>query len=317
MGYEVLKFGTLFMSGCALDIPKNPVFGGDVPSYEAGAILEIGDTVKGKAITWVRSGNMDLYIADRNLLGRISWDDIERQGFVWGKPLEIDGALYCCRLLRMGSSEAGTVRSEWNTALYYAGDTSDDLWHWVGLPSWGQDTTVFGGYRAIQGGESADAWSWQDPGVNSGLVGFRPVLERIREAKGKEVVLDGQTFFVQQAKKAVNNGKDSHCFYPVLLPIAYTSTKRPGVDHSVFAKVDVRSTFRMYTLLQNGVPVLQETKSALEYQPGAELTITDKFFGSEYLITWDIQNGCAHARWGVLKGIPTNTLKELGYTSGS
>lgn len=311
MGYEVLEFGTLSMNGCALDIPKSPGFGGDVPSYEAGAVLEIRDTVKGKAIKWVRSGNLNLYIADRNLLSRISWDDIERQGFVWGKPLEIDGALYCCRLLRMGSSQAGAVRSEWNTALYYAGDASDDLWHWAGLPSWGQDTTAFGGCRAIQGGESADAWSWHDPNVNSEMVGFRPVLERIREAKGKEVLLDGQTFFVQQAKKG------SHCFYPVLLPIAYTSTKRPGIDYSVFAKVDIRSTFRMYTLLQNGVPVLQETKSVFEYQPGAELTITDKFFGSEYLITWYIQNGCAHARWGVLNGIPPTTMKELGYTSGS
>ena len=172
-----------------------------------------GDTPSADAnkLQWVKikDGDKTLLICDRVILVSVSWDDLNGQGYVTGKTITIDGAKYKCRLLTGGSNRrnndwyaGGTptnnewdrfitreevitglpapVSSDLDTNLNTTDHNSahNQLWHWVGVYSWCQETWAENAScRAGRGYGSARRWSYLSAAGQFASVGFRPVLE--------------------------------------------------------------------------------------------------------------------------------------------
>ena len=172
-----------------------------------------GDTPSADAnkLQWVKikDGDKTLLICDRVILVSVSWDDLNGQGYVTGKTITIDGTKYKCRLLTGGSNRrnndwyaGGTptnnewdrfitreevitglpapVSSDLDTNLNTTDHNSahNQLWHWVGVYSWCQETWAENAsYRAFRGCRSARFWNYIGAPIQRAYVGFRPVLE--------------------------------------------------------------------------------------------------------------------------------------------
>lgn len=172
-----------------------------------------GDTPSADAnkLQWVKikDGDKTLLICDRVILVSVSWDDLNGQGYVTGKTITIDGTKYKCRLLTGGSNRrnndwyaGGTpTNNEWDRFITREevitglpapvssdldtnlnttdhSSTHNQLWHWVGVYSWCQETWAENAsYRATRGYTSARHWDHSSSGRRSVSVGFRPVLE--------------------------------------------------------------------------------------------------------------------------------------------
>ena len=172
-----------------------------------------GDTPSADAnkLQWVKikDGDKTLLICDRVILVSVSWDDLNGQGYVTGKTITIDGTKYKCRLLTGGSNRrnndwyaGGTpTNNEWDRFITREevitglpapvssdldtnlnttdhNSTHNQLWHWVGVYSWCQETWAENAsYRALRGYNSARFWNNNSSGNRDVYVGFRPVLE--------------------------------------------------------------------------------------------------------------------------------------------
>ena len=172
-----------------------------------------GDTPSADAnkLQWVKikDGDKTLLICDRVILVSVSWDDLNGQGYVTGKTITIDGTKYKCRLLTGGSNRrnndwyaGGTpTNNEWDRFITREevitglpapvssdldtnlnttdhNSTHNQLWHWVGVYSWCQETWAENAsYRANRGYDSARSWNDSSSGRRGVHVGFRPVLE--------------------------------------------------------------------------------------------------------------------------------------------
>lgn len=172
-----------------------------------------GDTPSADAnkLQWVKikDGDKTLLICDRVILVSVSWDDLNGQGYVTGKTITIDGTKYKCRLLTGGSNRrnndwyaGGTpTNNEWerfitreevitglpapvssdldtNLNTTDHNSTHNQLWHWVGVYSWCQETWADNASaRAYRGYTSARSWYGYSSGYRRVHVGFRPVLE--------------------------------------------------------------------------------------------------------------------------------------------
>ena len=172
-----------------------------------------GDTPSADAnkLQWVKikDGDKTLLICDRVILVSVSWDDLNGQGYVTGKTITIDGTKYKCRLLTGGSNRrnndwyaGGTpTNNEWDRFITREevitglpapvssdldtnlnttdhNSTHNQLWHWVGVYSWCQETWAENAsFRALRGYSSARLWYNTSSGRRNVDVGFRPVLE--------------------------------------------------------------------------------------------------------------------------------------------
>lgn len=172
-----------------------------------------GDTPSADAnkLQWVKikDGDKTLLICDRVILVSVSWDDLNGQGYVTGKTITIDGTKYKCRLLTGGSNRrnndwyaGGTpTNNEWDRFITREevitglpapvssdldtnlnttdhNSTHNQLWHWVGVYSWCQETWAENAsHRASRGYSSARGWLNGSSGSRNVYVGFRPVLE--------------------------------------------------------------------------------------------------------------------------------------------
>ena len=172
-----------------------------------------GDTPSADAnkLQWVKikDGDKTLLICDRVILVSVSWDDLNGQGYVTGKTITIDGTKYKCRLLTGGSNRrnndwyaGGTpTNNEWDRFITREevitglpapvssdldtnlnttdhSSTHNQLWHWVGVYSWCQETWAENAStRAYRGYYSARHWNYSSSGYRYVNVGFRPVLE--------------------------------------------------------------------------------------------------------------------------------------------
>ena len=187
---------------------------GDIPQMSGSmANYTFGDTPSADAnkLQWVKikDGDKTLLICDRVILVSVSWDDLNGQGYVTGKTITIDGTKYKCRLLTGGSNRrnndwyaGGTptnnewdrfitreevitglpapVSSDLDTNLNTTDHNSahNQLWHWVGVYSWCQETWAENASsRAYRGYSSARGWDYSTAAIQDAFVGFRPVLE--------------------------------------------------------------------------------------------------------------------------------------------
>lgn len=90
MGYSIFKFGALYLGDKIQPIPKQPTENGDVPSYNNKAIISITSASRKENITWIKPDGLNLLVADRVLLTMVSWEDLDKNGFVTGKIVLFD-----------------------------------------------------------------------------------------------------------------------------------------------------------------------------------------------------------------------------------
>ena len=161
---QTLKFGSLYVN----DKPIDPG-----TEYKPDQAISFGTMTPDKAINWVPVNG--LLIADRCLLARISWDDLNDQGLVFGREIQLFGFRFWARLLKVGNCEG--VPNEWDSALDVVGE-NDDLWHWEDMFFWGQETVLTdASSRAYRGYRSARLWSWNNSSYRYATLGFRPALD--------------------------------------------------------------------------------------------------------------------------------------------
>ena len=278
MGHNIFQFGALYLNGKIQHIPQTPTYNGDIPQYDGEAVISIGAAKKGKDIAWVKPDGQNLLIADRVLLTKASWDDLDRNGLVRGKQIQVDGQNFRCRLLQVGKDEGGP--NEWDRILDETGK-DDALWHWKGMFFLGQEASAcVASNRAVRGWVSARNWVDYNASRRSVNVGFRPALEPLpSDTPTPNIKLDGIDFQLT----SLPGGN----FCPILQP----------VNKDVFSAIMVGSEVRMYTFLNNGhpIPFGEPVKDA------SKLTLTDRYFGDEYLIPWTISNGIAVASRALLQ----------------
>ena len=312
MGYQKHQFGTLYLDGVPKPVAQVPTDIGDVPAYGGTETISIGDSNPGSVITWIQPDGMDILIADRVLLSKVSWNDLNQQGFVDGKKISIDGMSFRCRLLRVGNDS--DTPNEWDDILDITGE-DDGLWHWKDMYFWGQEADIrFPSSRAIRGNYVARYWGNDYAVSRSAIVGFRPALEPIDSGAlpiGKAVELEGLEFNVAATFPFTSPTKRRTRvdFRPILTHASY----------NLFAGIPVNTQLQMYTLLLDGKPIRPDGKA--KYQKGAKISLTDIFFGSEYLITWTMRKSpnnivYAHADTALITAIPKEDMVKQGYLKG-
>lgn len=175
---RVKKFGTLRILGTAVPAPQKPYYKGDILGYN-GTDFEIGDTVAGKEITWLKLG--DLWVCDRNILQGVSWETLNNKGLVFGKEVEIDGDKYKLRILTGsdGNNYGEGCNNEWDRLMDEYNE-DNDLLHFDNMYSWCQETDCdYSSNRSIRGYYSARGCDYDDAALPYAYVGWRPVLEKL------------------------------------------------------------------------------------------------------------------------------------------
>ena len=124
-----------------------------------------------------------LFIADYAVTHRVSWDDLNTAGLIFGKNYASGGVDYTLRAPSVGSdnrgsgdSERGVPQSnEWDRIL---DKDSGYIQNWNRMFSWGQDISPGGAlYRMVRGYFSARSFNDKLAAYSSPYVCFRPVLE--------------------------------------------------------------------------------------------------------------------------------------------
>ena len=175
---KVKKFGTLRILGAAVPAPQKPYYKGDILGYN-GTDFEIGDTVAGKEITWLKLG--DLLVCDRNILQGVSWETLNEKGLVFGKEVEIDGDKYKLRILTGsdGNDYGEGCNNEWDRLMDEYNE-DNDLLHYDNMYSWCQETDCdYASIRSIRGCNSALHYNGYNATYTYTSLGWRPALEKL------------------------------------------------------------------------------------------------------------------------------------------
>ena len=160
---EIVNLGSLYLNGQ----PK------DLGVEYHGEVLSFGNTIPGKTIPFVKWGN--LLVAARCVCTNISWEQLKKNGYIFGRLVKIDRGPYLCRSLKVG--EEKDVPNEWDSILDELGE-DDSLWLWDDQYFWGQETSRKGASaRAVRGYLSARCWFYYYASDRLATVGFRPALE--------------------------------------------------------------------------------------------------------------------------------------------
>lgn len=175
---KIKKFGTLRILGAEVPTPQKPYYKGDILGYN-GTDFEIGDTVAGKEITWLKLG--DLLVCDRNILQGVSWETLNEKGLVFGKEVEIDGDKYKLRILTgsNGNDYGEGCNNEWDRLMDEYNE-DNDLLHYDNMYSWCQETDCdYASTRSIRGYYSARYYNGNNAANATTIVGWRPALEKL------------------------------------------------------------------------------------------------------------------------------------------
>ena len=160
---EIVNLGSLYLNGQpkGLEVKYN------------GEVLSFGNTDSERAIPFVKWG--ELLVASQCVCSNISWKQLNKAGYILGRPVKIDGVPYLCRSLKVG--DENDVPNEWDSILDDLGE-DDSLWHWGSGYFWGQEGSKYeASSRAVRGYHSARNWSGSSATRRYVFVGFRPVLE--------------------------------------------------------------------------------------------------------------------------------------------
>ena len=175
---NIRKFGTLMLHGMPMPAPEKPFYRGDMIGYN-GTDFEIGDTVEGKELTWLKLGN--LWVCDRNILQGVSWETLNEKGFVFGKEVEIDGEKYKLRILTGsdGNDYGEGCDNEWDRLMSEYNEDNEIL-HFDDMYSWCQETDCdYSSLRSIRGYASARGYYNYNASGTYTRIGWRPALEKL------------------------------------------------------------------------------------------------------------------------------------------
>lgn len=135
--------------------------------------ITVGDTVPMRELQWVPDG--DRLIADRCICLNVSWQQLNRQGLIFGTPMIIDGQPYMCRCLKVGTKQGDP--NEWDDLLNRIG-RKDEVWHWRGQQFWGQEIVdSLPSAGIVRGGKSSRDLRLAISAISMKAIGFRPILE--------------------------------------------------------------------------------------------------------------------------------------------
>ena len=138
-----------------------------------GRKISFGDTTPRGAIPFVKY--QKLLGAGEVICPGVPWSALDKQGFITGRPVCIDGITYLCRSLKVGMKEGES--NEWDSILDDLGE-DDNLWKWNLKFFWGREGPMdFPSFRTVRGYYSARSRDTYSTNGRSTNVGFRPVLE--------------------------------------------------------------------------------------------------------------------------------------------
>lgn len=305
--YELLRMGALYIDGAPQMLgPGNR----DAAQYPGHGEIDIRNSAPGCTISWVRPTGWDTMIANRNVLFNISW---EKMVSIFNPvsslcPIIIDGWECLCGPLKI------TQEGGWNDAINAVG-SSDKVWHWQDVCSMDAFGTKNGAsIKSIMTGKNDPRFRRLLPAEKKeNYIGFRPMLELIRPlsfVSGSVISLEGQRFGVKHEDMRPTKTGNVH-FKPVLYPLSNSAPRKDRVvDNGLLTGSE---GMRAYTLLMDGKPVNQTAAQTPKYKPGAQLELTDHYYGDKYLIPWTFKYGCAYAGKEVLRDISAGELYEQGF----
>lgn len=268
VGYDVFKFGALYWNDDVQPIPQNPSYTGDIPQYDNIKAISIKEAEQ--KITWIKPYGLNLLVADRVLMANASWEDLQRSGLDKGIPILVGGQRFLCRMPQVGLLGD---ENEWDQILDITGE-DDSLWHWYKMYFWGRDNAS-GKIHQARGFVAARKWANGEGTIRYFSYGFRPVLEPMGSNMAtNKYKLDGVDFRLSSIP-----GGDGYC--PVLQP----------VNRNALACIPNGHRLKMYTLMEDGRPV----HFGATIKDVSKLTLTDRYYGDEYLVPWTISNGIAVA----------------------
>ena len=145
-------------------------------TFTRGGKITIEDTSPGKALSWFRAAG--LLWADRNIVCKISWEQLRELNLLYGVPVKIDGGTYILRCPKGGISTVDTDSSEWDIAMAELG--ADTMFmNWANQFSWSQEQVVGPDMSSavVRGFHGKQYWAYYDVSKREEEIGFRPVLE--------------------------------------------------------------------------------------------------------------------------------------------
>lgn len=200
---ELIKMGSLYHGGK----PVGPEVSHDHDLLLTRRNLYLGDSSGENTLTWAQADNM--LVSTHILFRDISWNNLNSIGYIFGRPVIIDGKPYLCRSLKVGPENGGP--SEWDHILDLLGD-SDELWHTKALYFWGQDEANSATRRVIRGYMSARHIASATAEQPNTFIGFRPVLtplppsiKDLKSLQANKIMVYGQEMDVYGTLKDVTD----------------------------------------------------------------------------------------------------------------
>nr|DAG33754.1 MAG TPA: hypothetical protein [Caudoviricetes sp.] len=183
-----LYFGSLMVKGGVVQIPEDPTYNGDMISYNRPDIM-ITDTRPGFEIKWLHLKD-NIYICDRGLINRVSWNTLKEAGYVDGKEVTIDGKRCLIRLMTGSDGSKGLYGkgcdNEWDLFMDKY-DEDNELTHYKDMYTWCKEVDCdYSGSRSFRGYYSARNY-YHFYAANTGAhVAFRPALEILNSEDEKD-----------------------------------------------------------------------------------------------------------------------------------
>ena len=200
---EIVNLGSLYLNGQpkGLEVKYN------------GEVLSFGNTDSERAIPFVKWG--ELLVASQCVCSNIRWEQLNKAGYILGRPVKIDGVPYLCRSLKVG--DENDVPNEWDSILDDLGE-DDSLWHWGSGYFWGQETARHhASHRAVRGYHSARFWGCTYATYRDVIVGFRPVLEPLAPEPLISGSLIGATLKLYGPSKAFSGRLEEFSDYDLVI----------------------------------------------------------------------------------------------------
>jgi hypothetical protein len=194
--------------------PYDGLQAGNIPEFELDPNWDnwaLTDTPKDSSdrLSWhvFQKGNIRYLVADRMLLARVSWQDLDEAGYVFGTEVSIDSKQFRCRLLTGGDTpcddpyQGATKPNEWDTLVGgtvlnapkpdatdnatpltpdHLNSTHNGLWNWFGAVSWTAEPVASrANGRVCRGYHGPTYFYVNTVDHRHEDIGWRPVLEQV------------------------------------------------------------------------------------------------------------------------------------------
>ena len=185
---NTLHLGSLMVKGGIVQIPEDPTCGGDMIGYNRPDIM-ITDTKPGFEIQWLHLKD-NIYICDRCLINRVSWNTLKEAGYVDGKEVTIDGKKCRIRLMTGSNGASGSYgkgcHNEWDEFMDRYNE-DNDLTHYEDIYTWCKEVDCdYSVCRSVRGCYSARNYNDNNATNSATYIAFRPALEILNSEDEKD-----------------------------------------------------------------------------------------------------------------------------------